>query len=294
MGDAGARAPFFARSRGTSITRRRSRRSRIWRGARCSRIPPTVLRSVDDDKPEVGIEAARGSLPASRSSSTRRCRRWRSPRCWALPTRWRARSASTSIAGRSSSAMRSPRWRARDGRPTVLPAAPSARWRPTACGTCADEARRVPRARRDPGLVVLEGFHAVKHACASGRAPRRLDRRRRRAAGAARAAGARPRAVADRGRAPGARRGRPARPGRGRRAPPAPARPRRHPGPGGPGAGDPARGPAPPRQPRRVRTGRRGRGRGRCDHHRAADPWHPDALRGSAGLHFALPVAARA
>jgi TrmH family RNA methyltransferase len=154
------------------------------------------------------------------------------------------------------------------------------------------ELSAVPRARRDPALVVLEGFHAVKHAVRFGGEllgtwtadPDELEALRARLApdvelapqlvGAAELAAVVPRAQV----VAVARR---------------PAQP------------DPdtllaAPGPEPVvllEDPRHLGN------LGACVRVAAAagaagvlttgrqDPWHPDALRGSAGLHFALPVA---
>ncbi len=151
----------------------------------------------------------------------------------------------------------------------------------------------VARARRDPGLVVLEGFHAVKHAVRFGGellgvwtadADELAELSARLAPDIA--------LSPDRRRARRARRGRPAGPGRGGR--PAPAC---SPTPTG---SSPCEGPAPVillEEPRHLGN------LGACVRVAAAagaagvittgvqDPWHPDALRGSAGLHFALPVA---
>jgi TrmH family RNA methyltransferase len=154
------------------------------------------------------------------------------------------------------------------------------------------ELSAVPRARRDPALVVLEGFHAVKHAVRFGGEllgtwtadPAELEALRARFApdvelapqvvGAAELAAVVPRAQV----VAVARR---------------PVQP------------DPdtllaAPGPEPVvllEDPRHLGN------LGACVRVAAAagaagvlttgrqDPWHPDALRGSAGLHFALPVA---
>jgi TrmH family RNA methyltransferase len=149
----------------------------------------------------------------------------------------------------------------------------------------------VPRARRDPALVVLEGFHAVKHALRFGGEllgawtadAAALEALRVRLApdvalaptpvGEAELAAIVPRAQVV-----------------------AVARRPRQPDPDGVLA---AAGPAPVillEDPRHLGN------LGACVRVAAAagaagvlttgrqDPWHPDALRGSAGLHFALPV----
>ena len=157
---------------------------------------------------------------------------------------------------------------------------------------------RFGRARRDPSLAVLEGFHPLKHALRFGAnvLEVRLPRPRR-AGSAGRRARPRSRAAPARARAPG-RAGRCStssrrcaqhrRDGAGR----APARrPRR--------ACSPTGAPSPVvllEDPRDLGN------MGACVRVAAAadvagvlttgshDPWHPDALRGAAGLHYAVPV----
>jgi TrmH family RNA methyltransferase len=155
---------------------------------------------------------------------------------------------------------------------------------------------RFGRARRDPALAVLEGFHPLKHALRFGAELEARDERRRRARRLAAQL------------APELRE-QPARAGAGGAEPElfdqlAPIPPttgvmalaerptatRCCAGRAQGGAGRPARGP-------------RDLGNmGACVRVAAAadaagvlstgshDPWHPDALRGAAGLHFALPV----
>ena len=157
------------------------------------------------------------------------------------------------------------------GRPGV----PRATGRLTRAGC---DARRmeladVARARRDPALVVLEGFHAVKHALRfggellgawtadAGRAggaerAARAGRRDRRAGRAGRASSPRSSRAHRWSRSPGDRVSRPGRAAR-------PPRPR---------AGGAARGSPPPRQPRRLRARRRGGERGRRAHHGPPEP----------------------
>jgi TrmH family RNA methyltransferase len=150
----------------------------------------------------------------------------------------------------------------------------------------------VAQARRDPGLVVLEGFHAVKHALRFGG-----ELLGAWTADAAELEGLRARFAPDVALAPAVV----------DRAALAAVVPRaqvvavaRRPAQPGPAEVLAAPGPAPVvllEDPRHLGN------LGACVRVAAAagaagvlttgrlDPWHPDALRGSAGLHFALPVA---
>jgi TrmH family RNA methyltransferase len=150
----------------------------------------------------------------------------------------------------------------------------------------------VARARRDPGLVVLEGFHAIKHALRFGGElagawtadPAELESLRARLAPDVTLAPdvvtpAALAAVVPRGQVVAVAR-RPEQPDpRGILAAPGPEpvillEDPRHLG----NLGACVRVAAAAGAAGVLTTGRQ-------------DPWHPDALRGSAGLHFALPVA---
>ena len=158
---------------------------------------------------------------------------------------------------------------------------------------------RFRRARADPALAVLEGFHALKHAVRFGAT---IELRLRaagsttRGAGAAAGAGSRPlaRASPHPGRSRGLRRA-----SRRRRRRPAFSRSRA-------GRRSIPPGCSPRRAPRRSCCWRTRAGpaisawlvRAAAAAEVAAvlttgrlEPWQPAALRGSAGLHYALPVA---
>ena len=146
-------------------------------------------------------------------------------------------------------------------------------------------------ARHAPGLVLLEGLHAVKHALRFGaeliavaaadraavRGSRTRSRPTSRSGSTPRRSSARSRRWSTPSRAPASRRSRAARPSRARRRPPpAPVvllDDPRHLG----NVGAVVRVAAAAGAAAVLTTG-------------AADPWAPAALRGSAGLHFALPV----